>query len=196
MTALLRAGGLLLGGALLAVLAVAGLALAAFSVPVGDDGLVPLFDWARLPELRDEAGRLLADLEAPGPIAQASAAVAAAVLVLGLLLVLGAVSGPERLLALRRDGGPRLAARRRAVRAAAAARARRVHGLSGARVGLRGRPLLPGRPVLRVRLRHSHRDRGPEIATETREALEPLAGPFGLRLRVRARLARRGRRET
>lgn len=194
MITLLRVVAVLLGIVLLAALALCALALAAFSVPSGDGGLPRLLEWAALPEARDEVAGFLAMLEADGPVAVASALAAAGVVLGGLLLVLGALAGPERLLCLRVKAERHLAIRRRAVRGAVAARAGRVRGPTGVRVRVRRRRILPGPGTVRVSLRHSRRSDGKALSARVREEVAPLLAPFGLRLRVRARTARKNAR--
>jgi hypothetical protein len=189
MTALLRAGATLVAVVLLAAVGLAGLALAVFSIPAGDDGLPRLLGWLALPDARDEAGRFLASVEADGPVAVAGALSAGGVLVVALLVAAGLLLGREREIAVRGEGADHLGARRRALRGAAAARARRVGGLTGLRVRV-GPRRLRRRPTVRVTLRHDGSGRAQAPVAAVRAALDDVASAFGLRVRVRARRAR------
>jgi hypothetical protein len=193
--ALLAARGLarLIALLLTTALAVAGLAVAVFSIGGGSStlslpGLVRL---ARLDDLHARAGMALGGLEADGPIATVAALAGGGAVLLGLLLLVGVLARRrERLIVLRSDGAGTVAARPRAVGQAAAALGEQSRGVLHARAGASARRRGPG-GRLRLTVYHA-RSTGRAAATgATRARVQALAESFSLRVRVRARVPRR-----
>jgi len=187
---LLRALARLVSFLLLVILALAGLALAVFAIGGGAGGFsIPgLARLAHLPDLRDEVRMLLTSVEAAGPVAAKTAASGAGAIVLGVVLIVGALwPRRERLVTLEsRDDGT-LAARRRPLTRAADALVDQTRGLVSQKVRVR-----PGRRDggrIRVRARHAPTDDPSELKTSTEAHLAPLTEPFTLRTRVRIRAA-------
>lgn len=87
----------LLGIALVALLALAGLAAAVFGIQGGHRtlSLAALAGHLRLPQLRADTGRFLTQLTAPGPVALVAAVCGAGAVLLGLVLLLGAWTRPR-----------------------------------------------------------------------------------------------------
>ncbi len=180
---------------LLLALAVAGLAAAVFSIRGGDRplSLPALADNLRLPELRDTVGDYLGQLEVAGNVALISLLAGLGAVVLGLLLLLGALRrGRERLVIVDRTGGGVLAARRRALGQLAVALAEQVRGVAAAKV--RVRTSRRGRGKLRLTVTHP-RDSSPgEVRGAATEALQPLSGGFGVKTKVKPRTGESGQR--
>ncbi len=180
---------------LFVALAVAGLAVALFSLGsgAGDFSLPGLARLIGLPELREDVGTLLARVEAEGDTALITALAAFGAVVLGICLSLGALwPRRERLVVFDRDEQGRLAARRRVLASLAGALAEQPRGVTEAKVRVR-----PGRRtggVRSVRAFHSRRQQGSEVRNREKTALAPLTEELGLRARVRPRLGGRGRR--
>jgi len=192
---LLRGLARVLAFLLFVALAVAGLAVALFSLGsgAGDFSLPGLARLIGLPELREEVGTLLARVEAEGDTALVTALAAVGAVVLGVCLILGALwPRRERLVVFDRDEQGRLAARRRVLASLAGALAEQPRGVTEAKVRVR-----PGRRtggVLSVRAFHSRRQQGSEVRNREESALAPLTEELGLRARVSPRLGGRGRR--
>ncbi len=128
---LLRALARLITFVLLLALAVTGLVVAIFSIRGEDRPLsIPaLAENLRLHDLRETVGDFLDQLEAPGDIALLSALCGLGALLLGLMLLAGALSSrKERLMVLEREGGTTLAARRRPLGQVAAALVEQANG--------------------------------------------------------------------
>ncbi len=196
MTRLSGALAALVGYLLLGALAVAGIAVAVFCAQGGTASLSPAHaaELLSLGELRDTVGPWLADLEADGPSAAVAAICGAGAVLLGLVLVLGAlVPRRDRLFLIEEGTEGRLTARRRALAAALAYLAERPRDVLGAKV--RVRPNRRGRGGrARLSLLRSRSQDGSERATEAVAELEHLEGELALRPRVRNRVPRRGGR--
>lgn len=180
---------LVLGFALLVLLALVGLAAAIFEIN-GGHGTVSLAHLAtliHLPGLRHYVGVYLRRVEAPGPVASVSVSAGVGAVVVGLLLLAGVfVPRRERLIALgETERGPMLA-RRRALARVAAALAEQPRGVTQARA--RARPRRGGRGgTVRVRAtREALRERR-QTEREIEERLAPLSEPFELAAHVDAR---------
>lgn len=193
MVLLARAVTRLLGILVLVALAVAGLAGAAFSIQAGHGtlSLPSLASDARLGDLRDSVGSLLHRLEAHGPIAAVSALSGAGAILLGLVMLTGAlVARRERLIVLSSSQDGVIAARRRGLTQAAVALAEQSRGVLAARVRARPwRRRTGGR--LRVRVRRPGDSADGEVVRAVTSALEPLTAPLPLRAKVRAKAVRR-----
>lgn len=185
---------------LLAVLALAGLALAVFSVPGGESGLPRLAELIGLPGVRDEVGAFLDSAEAQEDRAPIALAGFGAALV-AILLILGVVwRRRERLVTLPAsedgdgddDGAERgrLAARRRPLAQMSEALALRVRGLTALKLRVKPRRRGPGgRLRARAALPHDGDEAG--AGESIRREVTPVAEQFGLEPRVRARRARK-----
>jgi Family of unknown function (DUF6286) len=180
---------------LLVALAVAGLAVALFSLGsgTGDFSLPGLARLIGLPELREEVGTLLARLEASGPTASVAAACGLGAMVLGVCLLVGALwPRRERLVLFEQDERGTVAARRRVLASVAGALAEQPRGVTEAKVRVRPGRRRGGR--LSVRAYHSRLHKADEVRRREQAALAPLTEELGLQTRVRARLGGRGRR--
>lgn len=178
---------------LLVILAVAGLAVAIFSIGTGPTGvsLSGLADLLQLHTLRETVGDWLEQLEASGPVALVAAACGLGAVLLGLLLLAGVlVPRRERLVTLAEGEHGALAARRRPLAQAATTLVEQVRGVTEARVRVRPRRTGGGR--LAVRASRSRRVEAPQVKSAVREQLSTLADPFKLKARVDVR--RRGAR--
>jgi hypothetical protein len=189
---LLRALSRLVTFALLAVLALAGLAVAVCSVASeGAFSLPWLADQLGLPQARDELGGFLDTLEEPGPVALRSGAAGLAAVALGLLLLAGAFwPQRQRLTVLERNEHGTLAANRRALSRAAAALVETVRGLSAGRVRLKPRRHGAG-GRLDLRARRPETLPSEEARRRADQAVQPLAESFQLRPRIRTRTGSR-----
>lgn len=195
MIILLRALVRLLAFLMLAGLAIAGLAIAVFCLGTGKTGisLPHLATLVHLPQLRVRTGAFLASLEAGGPVAIVAALAGAGAMLLGLLLLLGVlVRRRERLVSANGSGGERIAARRRPLAQMAVALAEQVDGVTAASARVRPGRRRGGR--LTVRAQHTALTEPDEVQKAVAERIEPLSRPFGLRARVRARVAEVGAR--
>ena len=155
----------LLGFVLLVVLALLGGVVAIFSIEGGDTGLsIPaLADLVSLPELGRTIDDFRAQLEANGPVATLSALGGLAAIVLGVVLIIGALLPTrERVLTLDDSEAGRLAARRRPLAQYATTLAERVDGVTNARVRAK-----PGR----FRPRHPQGPRRPDTSDQAARAL-------------------------
>lgn len=178
-------------------LAIAGLAVAVFSVQ-GDSSTLSLPSLAhrvRLDALRADVGAWLAHLQADGPIAKIAALAGAATVILGLVLLFGVLGRRrERLVVIRSDDDGRIAARPRVLGQAAVMLAQRhrhvVHVKARTRARRRG---VGGR--LRLTVHHARPTDEVDVVGATRDRVRPLAESFTLRLRIGAHAAgRRGAR--
>lgn len=173
---------------MLAALAVAGAAAALFSLgSSGDLSLPGLARQVDLPGLRDEVARLLAALEAGGPVAIRSALAGACTVAAGVLLLVGALwPRRERLVVLGRGDQGELAARRRALGQAATALAEQTRGVSVRRARLR--PRRRGRGGrLTLKAARAGSLSGDQVRERTTAALEPLTEAFALRPSIRSK---------
>ena len=196
MALLLRALARLATFVLLVVFAVAGLAIALFSIRGGHRplSLAALAENLDLPAFEDTFGDWLRQLSAPGPVAKVALLAGLGAMLLGLVLLLGALaSRKERLLILEEHHRGVLAARRRPLGQIAAALCEQARGVTSTKVTVRANRRGRGG---RVEITASHpRNAPPEDVREKGEAeLAPLVGPFGLRARVRPVLGQRGAR--
>lgn len=196
MILVLRAAVRLLTVVLFVVLAACGVAIAVFSIGgsrTGDFSLPGLARLVHLGDLRDQVGELLHRLAGPGPVAVVTVLCGLAGIAVGLLLLV-AMFWPrrERLVVLETSNEGTLAARRRVFGRVASALAEQARGVTASNVRV-----LPGRRRggrLWVRASYSRAQDSEDVRRRTLLALAPLAAAFGLRARVQARLARRGRR--
>lgn len=178
---------------LLAALAIAGLALAVFSIGGGEAtvSLPGLADLIGLDVLRDRVGDLLATVEDGGSVATVPALAGVGAVALGCLLLVGAFgSRRERLVSLPQEGDGALGARRRPLGHMAVALADQARDVTPKKVKVR--PSRRGSGG-RVDVAVDHPQTAEDVADRTASSLEPLTKPFQLRARVRARAASRVR---
>lgn len=178
---------------LLALLALAGLALAIFSIGSveSDVSLPELADLIALDELRDRVGELYADVEDTGAIEAVPALAGIGAIALGCLLIAGAFGARrERLVTLPREGDGVLGARRRPLGHMAVALADQTRDITPRKVKVRPSRRGPGG---RVDVAVDHPKTSEAVADRTIGSLEPITGPFQLRARVRTRAASRVR---
>jgi hypothetical protein len=175
----------------LAALALVGLAVAIFSVPEAESGLVELADLVGLNLARDEVGSFLDSLETSASagevIACFAAVVAGAVLIAGALLRRGErtvqLPNPEGSDAETEAAEGRLGARRRAVTQMGSALAGRVRDAEALSFRLRPSRRSPGGTLkVRATLRQGG-DEG-EASERIGRELRPLTESFSLRQRV------------
>lgn len=176
---------------MLAALALAGLAVAVFSIGAPGDplGLPELANHLRLPELEDTAGDWLEQLEDEGPLARRSALGGLCALGAGLLLLAAFPPRRERLVVLEKSDAGELRARRRPLAQVAEALAERERGVTAANARVRPNRLGRG-GRLRVRasrLRHAPPE---DVGERVSQALAPLATEFNVQPRVRSRLGK------
>jgi hypothetical protein len=194
--ALLAARGLarLVALVLSTALAVSGLAVAVFSVQ-GDGSTLSLASLARhlrIDDLHASVGVLLANLQADGPIAKVAALAGAGAILLGLLLLFGALARRrERLIVLRAGDDGTIAARPRAVGEAAVTLGEQSRDVLYAKARASARRRGAG-GRLRLTAYHAQSPEGNGATTASRDRLQALAEPFSLRVRVRSRVPRRG----
>jgi hypothetical protein len=196
--ALLAARGLarLVALVLTAALAVAGLAVAVFSIQ-GDSSTLSLPTLAQLAQLDDllgDAGDFLTALEADGPIAKIAALAGAGAVLLGLLLLFGVLARRrERLVVLRSDDEGTIAARPRVIGQAAVALGEQSADVLRAKA--KARPKRHGTGGrLHVTAYHAQSSDGNGATTASRDRVRALAESFALGVRVRSRVPRRGAR--
>lgn len=194
--ALLAARGLarLMALLLTTMLALAGLAVAAFSVQ-GDAStlsLPGLVDIAGLGDLHASAGELLSDLEADGPVAAVAGLTGAGIGLLGLVLLYGVLARRrERLVVMRNDDDGILAARSRVLGQAAAALGEQSRDVLRAKTKTKARRRGTG-GRLRLTVYHAQSADGTAATAAGSDRVRALAESFGLRLRVHSRAPRRG----
>jgi HAMP domain-containing protein len=179
-----------------ATLAVAGLAVAVFSVQghTSPLSLPSLARHLRLDDLHASAGVLLADLQADGPVAGVAALAGAGAVMFGVLLLFGVLARRrERLVVMRSDDAGTLAARPRALGQAAVTLGEQsrdvLHAKAKAapkRHGAGGR--------LRLTAYHARSSDATAATTASRDRVRALAESFSLGVRVRSRVPRRGAR--
>ena len=178
---------------LLVLLALAGLALAVFSIGGGEAtvSLPGLADLIGLDVLRDRVGDLLANVEDGGSAATVPALAGLGAVALGCLLLVGAFgSRRERLVSLPHEGDGALGARRRPLGQMAAALADQERDVTPRKVKVRPSRRGPGG---KVDVAVDHPSTAEDVADRAASSLAPLTKPFGLRARVRARAALRVR---
>lgn len=179
---------------LLAVLALAGLTAAVFSIATTRHGLsiTGLAHDAHLSQLRVTVGRFLARMETDGAIAVIAALSGTGAMLLGGLLVLGALgSRRERLIELDDDGKDgRTTARRRPLAQVASALAEQVRGVTDVDASARS-----GRRhgSVRVKVAHAAHVDPARLHDEVESALATLTAA-GLRTKVQERRGERGAR--
>ena len=193
---LLRALARLITFVLLLALAVTGLVVAIFSIRGEDRPLsIPaLAENLRLHDLRETVGDFLDQLEGPGGIALLSALCGLGALLLGLMLLAGALSSrKERLMVLEREGGTTLAARKRPLGQVAAALVEQAKGVTATKVKVKPKRRRKGGRVEVTAIRTADATDG-DVKQAASEALAPLTDDFGLRARVRPKLGEAGQR--
>lgn len=180
----------------LVVLALVGLAAAAFCIQGGHGtlSLPSLASDVHLTDLRDSVGSLLDRLEGHGSVALVSALSGAGAMLLGSVMLIGAlVPGRERLITLSNGHDGVIAASRRALSQAVVALAEQPRLVLGAKARVRPwRRRVGGRLRVRVDRRPETPDR--EAVDAVASALEPLTDALPLRARVRTKAPRRGAR--
>ncbi|MGI8749750.1 MAG: hypothetical protein ACR2J6_04245 [Thermoleophilaceae bacterium] len=191
----LRALVRVLGLLLVVALALIGAAVAIFSIQGGDTGLsMPvLADLVGLPRLGASLDGLRAELEASGPIAVLSALGGLAAILLGVLLVCGAIT-PRRPRSFTLDDGGegKISARRRPLSQLATALALRAGGVTSAKV--RARPGRRRGGVLKITAERTRRSSDSEVRSGLQDAVAPLAGALGAKTRAKTSIAERGAR--
>lgn len=196
MVLLCRALAGLVGTVLLAALAIAGLAVAAFSLGSGDGtwSLPGLAGLVGLPELRDTVGAFLDDLEAGGSADAVAALAGVGAVLLAVILLTGAlVPRRERLLVFSRDSEGTLAARRGALGNAAEALAEQPRDVMAAKARVRPhRSRAGGR--LHLRVDHAKTADSKQVRRAVSERIDSLVDATSLRARVSDRVPRRGAR--
>lgn len=196
MVVVCRALANLVGFVLLAALAIAGLAVAAFSLG-GDDGGWSLAGLARLiglPELSDTVGDFLDGFQADGGVDVVAALSGIGALLLAVALLVGTlVARRERLLVFSRDSEGSLSARRRALAHAVEALAEQPRDVSAARAKLRPHRRRSG-GRLRLRFDHARTADGDKLEGTVRDRIASLVAATSLSVRVRDRVPRRGGR--
>lgn len=191
MTLLARTLARLVGFLLLVLLALAGLAAMVFAIQ-GEEATLSypqLAQWLALPELREEVGTLYARLEADGPVAIVTLLAGIGAMLLGLLLIAGALlPRRERVATLERSGEGTIAARRRPLARTAEALAGTVQGVARASARVKPGRLGGGRLRVRADLTRPSAASGSRASREAIERrLAPLADAFHLRPRVSTR---------
>jgi hypothetical protein len=179
---------------LLALLALAGLALAIFSIGPGesDVSLPGLADLIALDELRDRVGELFASVEDGDEVEVVPALAGLGAIAVGCLLIVGALgSRRERLVTLpREDEDGVLGARRRPLGQMVVALADQPREITPRSVKVRPSRRGPGG---RVDIAVDHPKTSEGVGERTIGALEPITKPFELRTRVRTRATSRVR---
>ncbi len=197
MILLLRGIARLVAFLLVVILAIVGLAVAIASLGAGGPagfGIPGLANLVQLPQLEDLVGRLFEQVSSVSPLQWVPALAGLGAILIGLLLLVGALwPRRERLVALEGGEGGRLAARRRALADVARALAEQSREVTGAKV--RVRPRRRGRGGrLDVQALHSRSAEPGEVGREATSSLEPLTEAFSLKARVRPRLGEQGAR--
>jgi len=176
-------------------LAVAGLAIAVFSIGEGTEGptYARLAELVGLPGLRDTVGGWLGQLEAPGGVAQIAALAGLGAMLVGALLLAGVlIPRRERLVRLDAGATGALVARRRPLTQLASTLVEQVRGVTAARVKVRPRRWAGG--TITVRAQRGRRAQDSDVERAVSQELSDLTEPFRLRARVRVRAAERGNR--
>ncbi len=188
----------LVGILLIVALALVGLAAAVFCLQ-GGHGTVSLPGLAsdlHLSALRHSVGTYLQGLQSSGPVAIVSALAGAGAVLLGLVLLAGAlVAQRERPVVLIQDEQGQIAIRRRALAQAGATLAQQPGGVLDARASARPwRRKTGGRLRVRVRTDQAHGSDDGELIQAVTAALAPLTNSLPLRARVRAKPPRKASR--
>ncbi len=192
---LLRAIVRVLAFVLLVALAVAGAAVALFSIQGGTTGLsIPsLAELIGLPDLGGALDGFLGDLEGAGAIDVLQALAGLGAILLGALLIVGALTpARERLLSLDETEEGALAARRRPLAQLASALAERTDGVTAVKARVRPGRRRGGRVT--VVADRTHPSSKEDVCAGIGSALDPLTQPFGLKPKIRTRVAQRGGR--
>ncbi len=149
-----------------------------------------------LPSVRRHVGRFLDQIAARGPTAGLALLCALGAMLVGFLLLLGALrTSRQRLAVLEHDGETgTLAARPAALKAMVRALAEQAPGATSVR-----RPKLAlsrhgSRGRLKVAASHARTSDRRDVERAVKDQLEPITGPFSLKPRVRVRLGERGDR--
>jgi hypothetical protein len=173
---------------LLVALALLGLVVAL----AGILGVATVAELVRLPGVANTVGGWLQAIDGPDAFPRATALGALVAILAGLLLLVGALGRtPDRLVLLEEAEGGRLAARPRALAQVADALIGRIRGVSDRRVRLKPRK---GGGDLRVTATHTRSVQPQAVEAEVRQAVAPITDAFGVRTRVKPRLADSGRR--
>lgn len=189
MVLLARALVRILAFVLLVVLAVAGLAIAVFSIQGGTAtlSLPHLAEILSLASFRDTVGTFLDSLAASGPVAIIALVCGLGAVLLGLLLLAGLLAPRrERLVTLRDDKEGLVTARRRVLGRLGAVLTEGTPGVTDAKV--RARPTRRGGGRLAVRATRSRTASADEVRGRVEEALAPLTEPWNLKAKVGVRL--------
>lgn len=181
---------------LLAALALAGLAVAVFSLGAGPEGLsLPgLASLVRLADLERLVGTFLAALE--GGRMRGPALIGGAIAVVGsLLLLVGALRRPaERLMVFEQGSNGRLAARPRALGQAVGALAETARRVTEAKVRVKPRRRGVGGRI-QVTALHPPTAESADVGKRVGEVLGPIAADIrGLKVRTRPETGGRGAR--
>ena len=176
-------------------LAVAGLAVAVFSVQGGNStvSLPGLASHARLDDLHARIGVFLEDLQADGPIAKVAALAGAGAVLIGLLLAFGVLARRrEHRILMRSDDSGTIAARPRAVSQAAVTVAEQSRDVLHAKAKTTARRGSGGR--LRLTVYHAQSTDRAGVTAASHDRMQALTESFSLRLRMREQVPRRGAR--
>ncbi len=179
----------------LLALAVAGLALAVFSIGTGTTGpsLGRLARLLHLSSLRDTVGTWLGQLEASGSVAVIAGLCGLGAIVLGLLLLIGVLAPRrERLVTLSSGEAGTLFARRHPLAQLATTLVEQARGVTQARVRVRSSRRAGGR--LGVRAVRTRPTDPQKVQDAVSEQLRVLTGPFKLKVDTHVALPRRNER--
>lgn len=170
---------------LLVLLALAGLAVAVFSIDTGTTGpsLGRLAELLHLASLRDTVGAWLDQLEASGSVAVVAGLCGLGAVLLGLVLLAGLlVPRRERLITMPSAVSGDLAARRRPLAQAAQTLAEQARGVTGARARAKPRRRSGGR--LRMRVSRGRSEDAGLVRSAVAGRLAELTEAFQLKARV------------
>ncbi len=194
---LLRAVARLTGTIWVLTLALLGLGVAMYCF----DGFIRLGSarpdrLLHLPSVRRDVGHFLHQIQSPGPAAALALLCALAAMLIGLLLLLGALRSAKQRLALLDQDSERgvLAAQLSVLKAMGRALAEQAPGATSVKRpkvnlshgGTRGK--------LKVTVARSAASNRSEVEQAVKDRLEPISEPFNLRPRVRVALGERGNR--
>ena len=170
---------------LLVLLAVAGLAVAVFSIDTGTTGpsLGRLAELLHLASLRDTVGAWLDQLEASGSVAVVAGLCGLGAVLVGLVLLAGLlVPRRERLITMPSAVSGDLAARRRPLAQVAQTLAEQARGVTGARARAKPRRRSGGR--LRMRVSRGRSEDAGLVRSAVASRLAELTEAFQLKARV------------
>lgn len=179
---------------LLIALALIGLVVAIFSLGAPDSplGYGKLAEYTQASSASDEVGSWLQGIDGPSSFPQATALFALAAILIGLLLLYGALARtPDRLVTLEEGDGGLLAARPRALAQVADAMMGRPRGVTDRRVRLKPSR---GGGTLNVRATHARSVDPGTVQSELSTAVAPLTEAFGIKTRVQPKAADSGKR--